>query len=291
MLIQKITWGLGNQMFQYAYVKAQSLRNKQDFRLDISGFEYYKLHKYCLEIFDIEKKYSSKNMIPFYEKLCSKNKFIDFWLSKLKWILQKINKKHFLEEKFNFNPHLLTIQSGYIEGYFQTEKYFIDFKDEIKGDFKFTIPPSEKNKDIIDIINGTNSISIHIRRWDYISNVTTNSFHGTCHLDYYKKAIEVIQSKVTDPIFFVFSDDINWCKENIKIRHCYYIDWNNADSNYEDMRLMSLCKHNIIANSSFSWRWAWLNNNKDKIVITPKKWFNNSEQKHDDIVPYNWLKL
>lgn len=288
MIIQKLIGWLWNQMFQYAFIKALSLRNKTDFKIDIHWFEKYKLHKYCLEFFNIEKNYSLKNEIPFYEMFNSDNKYIIIF----RWIFKKINKNHYIEKQFNFVQDYLNIKKWYIEWYFQTEKYFKDYKNEIRKDFEFIIKPSEKNQDIIKIIENCNSISLHIRRWDYISNPIANNFHWTCNLDYYKKAVEIINSKINNPIFFIFSDDISWVKENLKIEEQkYFIDWNNADTNYEDMRLMSLCKHNIIANSSFSWWWAWLNNNKDKIVIAPKKWFNDDKIDYSDIIPNSWLKI
>ncbi len=292
MIIQKINWWLWNQMFQYTFIKALSLKNSVDFKLDISWFEQYKLHKYCLEFFNIEKKYCSKNEIPFYENINSNNKYINFALIKFKWICKNLNKNNFVEKQFNFDKDFLNIKNWYVEWYFQTEKYFIDFENEIRKDFEFIIPPSEKNKEIIEIIQSSNSVSIHIRRWDYITNSSANSFHGTCDLDYYRKAIELIKAKIENPTFFFFSDDINWVKENLQLEEkSYYVDWNNADTNYEDMRLMSLCKHNIIANSSFSWWWAWLNKNKEKIVIAPNKWFNDDKTNYSDIIPKKWVKI
>jgi len=279
-------------MFQYAYIKSLSLKNNVNFWIDIIWFKKYKLHKYCLEVFNIKKKYISKNQLPFYQKLYSKNKFFNFIFIKLKIIFKKINKKHFIEKQFNFDSNFLNIKSWYIEWYFQTEKYFIEYENDIRKDFEFIITPSKQNKKIIYLIHSCNSISIHIRRWDYITDKQSNDFHWTCNLNYYKKAINIINKKVQNPIFFFFSDDIKWVKENLKIKEkSYYIDWNNADTNYEDMRLMSLCKHNIIANSSFSWWWAWLNKNKEKIVIAPSKWFNDKRINYSDIISINWIKI
>lgn len=280
----KVQWWLGNQMFQYAFIKALSLRNKKDFSLDISEYKTY-FRPYELEIFNIEKKYANKNELPFYESLNSNNKYIDFIFNKIKWVLRSLNKNHYIEKQLSFDKKFLDIESWYIEWYFQTEKYFKDFENEIRKDFNFLIKPSKKNHDTIDIIKKCNSVSLHIRRWDFLKH----NFHNVCSIDYYKKSIELIKSKIDNPIFFIFSDDINWAKENLKIPDKnYYIDWNNADTNYEDMRLMILCKHNIIANSSFSWRWAWLNSNNDKIVITPKK---RSKANNNDRIPEKWLVL
>lgn len=289
MIIQKITWWLWNQMFQYAYIKALSLKNNTDFKLDISEYKRY-FRPYELEIFNIEKNYSKENEIPFYNNLYSSNKYINFVFLKIKWFLKEINKNHHIEKQFNFDQDFCNIQSWYIEWYFQTEKYFENYEKEIRKNFDFIIPPSKKNKEIIEIIKSCNSVSIHIRRWDYITNKNVNSFHGTCNLDYYKKSIDIIKSKIHNPIFFIFSDDMSWVKKNLKIKNAYYINWNTWKYSYEDIRLMWLCKHNIIANSSFSWWWAWLNKNNEKIIIAPKKWFNNNLN-YSDVIPNKWIKI
>jgi len=290
MIIQKIVWWLWNQMFQYAFIKALSLKNKVDFRLDTSLFRYYKLWPYELEIFDIEKKYVKKNEIPFYVWLNSSNKYINTLFRWIELFLKKVNIKHFTEKQFNFNKNFFNITSWYIEWYFQSEKYFKEYEQEIRKDFNFIIKPSKKNIDIIKIIENSNSVSLHIRRWDYLLN--KNSYIWFLWLEYYKKAIEIIKEKIEKPTFFIFSDDINWVKENLNINdNIYYIDWNKWKNSYEDMRLMSLCKHNIIANSTFSWWGAWLNKNKDKIVIAPKKWFNSDIRDYSDIIPEKWIKI
>ncbi|MEI6553564.1 MAG: alpha-1,2-fucosyltransferase, partial [bacterium] len=137
----------------------------------------------------------------------------------------------------------------------------------------------------------SNSISIHIRRGDYISNQEANNFHGSCSIDYYTEAINIIKGKVSNPIFFVFSDDIAWVKENLKSDIvATWVSEYNLD-NTEDLLLMSFCKHQIIANSSFSWWGAYLNRNINKIVIAPKKWIANKGYNTDEITPSSWIKL
>lgn len=279
-------------MFQYAFIKACSERNWIDFKIDINEFQTYKLHKYCLEVFNIQSNYSLKKEIPFYENFYSNYKVINLVIALLKNNARKINNNHIIEKDFSFDPKLLKIKKWYIEGYFQTEKYFLNFADKIREDFTFTIEPSEKNYTCIQEIKSSESISLHIRRWDFINNTKTNTIHWTCDLEYYKKASQYIIKKLDKPIFYIFSDDIKWVKENLNIEwKVRFIDWNNAEKNYEDMRLMSLCKHNIIANSSFSWWWAWLNKNKSKIVISPKKWFNTDKINTKDIIPDTWIKI
>lgn len=292
MIIIKLIGWLWNQMFQYALWKSLSIKYKTDFKFDISWFKQYKSHKYCLESFNISRNYASKNEIPFYQKIFSKNKYINIWILIIRLVCKRLNPHHSIEKQFNFDQTILWISSWYVEWYFQTEKYFMNYEDDIRKDFKFIIPPSERNQEYINIIHSCNAVSLHIRRWDYVSNPSAKSFHGTCNLNYYRKAIEIIKTKIENPVFFIFSDDMNWAKENLIIEEKgYYVDFNNIDTNYEDMRLMSLCKHNIIANSSFSWWGAWLNKNKEKIVIAPKKWFNNKKINFNDIIPANWIKI
>ena len=289
MIICKITWGLWNQMFKYAFAKALSLKHWTKIVLDTTGFKQYKLHKYCLEFFTINPIYADAKMIPRYEDVTFSNKYIAYvWELYIKQLCIQCNPQHYQEKQYHFDQSLLNISSGYIDWYFQTEKYFIEYEKNIREDFVFAIPPSDDNQEMMSKIHACNSISIHIRRWDYISNTVTNRVHGNCDLLYYEQAIKYIQEKIKNPVFFLFSDDIDWVKENLKIEYeSHYIDFNNADKNYEDMRLMSNCKHNIIANSSFSWRWAWLNQNKDKIVIAPQRWFNDHKRNYSDIIPHS----
>ncbi|MFH0972649.1 MAG: alpha-1,2-fucosyltransferase, partial [Patescibacteria group bacterium] len=177
----------------------------------------------------------------------------------------------------------------FLDGYWQTEKYFKDIEDIIRSEFTLKTEYSNLNPELIAKISSCNSVSMHIRRGDYITNQNTNEFHGICFLDYYKKAINLIAEKFPNPTIFIFSDDLKWCKENIKIK--YPIVFVKGNKNYEDLIMMSKCSHNIIANSSFSWWGAWLNNNPNKIVIAPQKWLNNPNINYSDIIPSTWIKI
>lgn len=279
-------------MFQYAYSRALSLQNNLEFKLNIHTFWKYKLHNYGLEYFNIVKNYASENEVPFYDSFNeSKNKYINIFIDYFKKICVKINKAHHIEKQFNFDKDFLNISSWYIEWYFQTEKYFKNYEDIIRKDFEFKEPPKNiKNIEIIEKIKNSNSVAIHFRRWDYA--LSKNSFIWIQNNDYYKKAVNYIENKIDNPVFFFFSDDINWVKDNFKVNHeCHYIDWNTGNDCHEDMRLMSLCKHNIIANSSFSWWWAWLNKNINKIVIAPEKWFQTDKINYSDVIPESWIKI
>lgn len=290
MLIIKIIWWLWNQMFQYAYIKALSLKSKSSFSIDISWFDYYKLHKYSLDIFNIDKNYAKQKEIPLYENLNSNNKYLWHLYYKLKQFCKKHNPNHFVESSLSFDSNFLTINSWYLEWYFQTEKYFKDFENEIRKDFTFTLPLSKKSEEIRWKIENSNSISIHIRRWDYLKE-NNAKYHWICGLGYYKEAINYLEAKQKKLTYFFFSDDIERVKENLSLENAYYIDWNNGSDSRQDMQLMSLCKHNIIANSSFSRRWARLNKNLGKIVIAPEKWFADKALDTTDMLPKNRIKL
>ena len=287
MLIQKIQWGLWNQMFQYAFVKALSLRNKVEYKLDISEYKTY-FRPFELEIFNIEKKYALTKELPFYERIKSKNRV--YWYTNnvyLKPFFRKRNKKHFLEREWIFENDFLNLKEWYIEGYFQNENYFKDFEPNIRKDFTFSNKLSKKNLDLLKSLEWKNIISVHIRRWDYLNNP---DFHPICSLDYYNKAIKYIYDKVENHVFLFFSDDSERVKENFKWDNYYFVDWNTWKDSWQDMALMSKCKHNVIANSSFSWWWAWLNNNPDKIVIAPKLW-SHRRTYNSDCVPENWIQF
>ncbi len=149
-----------------------------------------------------------------------------------------------------------------------------------------------RNKDIGEMIQSFKSVSLHIRRGDYVSNKVTNQVHGVCDLNYYSHAISYIAERISNTHLFVFSDDPEWAKGNLKTEiPTFFVDNNRADKDYEDLKLMRQCKHNIIANSSFSWWGAWLNQNAGKIVIAPKKWFNDKSINTKDLIPEKWIRL
>ena len=170
------------------------------------------------------------------------------------------------------------------DGYWQDKKYFegIDLPK-----FKY-IDIGKRNQTVFDIINSSNSVFIHVRRGDYLSPENYKIYGNICTVDYYNKAISIVKEKVPQPIFFCFSNDIDWVKKNLPLNNCFYIDWNSGKNSIFDLFLMSNCKYAIIANSSFSYWGAKLNGNKS-LVIYPKKWFNTSNA--PAIFQDNWLAL
>ena len=214
-------------------------------------------------------------------------------MNKIYKLIYKIQFNVIREPHFHFYSIVLKAKDNvYIEGYWQSEKYFKDIEAVIRREFTVKNELQGKNKEVAQQILDTLSVAIHIRRGDYISNPLTAKLHNTCSLEYYQQAINIFVGKVKDPHFFIFSDDPAWLQKNMVLQYpITHVNHNKADKDCEDLRLMSMCKHNIIANSSFSWWGAWLNNNPDKIVVAPKKWFNDDSYNTKDLLPESWIKI
>lgn len=286
MLLVKLTGGLGNQMFQYSFAKALQSKG-YEVKLDISTFETYTLHGgFGLEHYSITIPIASKD-----ELLPYKTNF----LTKIGRKLNISHKKLMGEKTLLFQKELLSPPNNTsLYGYFQSEKYFNTIRDTILDDFILKAPLSPYSASMKKTIQSlSNTASIHIRRGDYITDSKANKFHGICGLDYYEEAISLLKSKFKEMHYFIFSDDIEWVKNNLAPEKCTYIDNTLPYIPHEDIYLMSLCHHNIIANSSFSWWGAWLNHNSTKVVIAPKKWFADDKmvQQSCDIVPESWSRV
>lgn len=283
MIIVKLIGGLGNQMFQYAAGRRSADVCNTELKLDITGYKNQvgiTSREYMLHIFNIQENFARRCEI---NKL-KKNDFL--------WRITK-NNSYIREKHFHFDPEMLDINGNcYLEGYWASEKYFKDIENIIRREFTLKNKPDAANQKMISRIKNCDSVSIHIRRGDYVFDEKTNKHHGVCVSKYYLKAVALMAKKVKDLQFFVFSDDLQWVKQNLHLKHpCFYVDNNIDKKDYEDMRLMSKCKHNIIANSSFSWWGAWLNKNPNKIVMAPKKWFRESSINTKDLIPQFWIKI
>jgi hypothetical protein len=289
MIIVKIIGGLGNQMFQYALGRHIAFKNNVGLKLDISAFDDgYKLHSYGLNNFNIDEKIATKEEILILSKYGRlKDIFYNFF------DVPYHKRKYVREKDYPFDPDILKItDNAYLDGYWGSEKYFLEIETIIRKDFALKRDSDPVNLTIADKILGTNSVSVHFRRGDYITNPKTNAIHGLCSQDYYFKAIEDVCNYVSDPHFFIFSNDPEWVKENFSIPFpMHVITVNGPEKNYEDLHLMSLCKHHIIANSTFSWWGAWLCTNKDKRVYTPKSWYNVDYINQKDTFPESWFKI
>jgi hypothetical protein len=179
----------------------------------------------------------------------------------------------------------------YLSGYWQSYRYFDDIADQLRTELTPLTPPTPKDSKLIRSMISTNSVSVHVRRGDYITQKAAAAFHGNSSVEYYDKALAKICTLVQDPRFFVFSDDLGWVKNNMKFPGATnFVDHNDGDTAFQDLRLMSTCKHHIIANSSFSWWGAWLNPNDKKIVVAPSLWFADHRQT-PTLIPKSWLRV
>jgi hypothetical protein len=262
---------LGNQMFQYASLMGVANKTGYDFGIPI-------IINSKIELNGCYDKYLNK-WIPY------KLDLLDCFNLSAVDSSDISNNEIFFENKHEFNPDTFNIKDFTdLNGYFQTEKYFKHISEDIIREFTFK---SEIINECLKIkSNYENIVSIHFRRGDYLGD--TNKF-PLLDLDYYQSAINMFNDK--EYIFFIFSDDIKWCKNIFgNNERIIYIEEKNQ---FIDMCLMSMCDHNIIANSTFSWWGAWLNNNPNKKVIGPKKWFGPelSHLNEKDIIPNNWIKI
>ena len=179
----------------------------------------------------------------------------------------------------------------YLMGNWQSEKYFKHAEDSIRSDFSFKTPLTGRNAEVATLIKNSVAVSMHVRRGDMAVNPTAFAVHGLCTLDYYRRAVEYVTARVVHPVFFIFSDDMSWVREHLHVEHpCHYIEHNKGPESYNDMRLMSMCRHHIIANSSFSWWGAWLDPRGDKIVVAPDHWFAAGFDS-SDIIPSTWTRM
>ncbi len=295
MIIVRLKGGLGNQLFQYAFGRALSERTGQSLFFDDAYFEeakegtvrHYELNKFVTEV---------NCSIPFLIRnaINAKHRYIR---SKFLKVLSMFTPVQFFNEvHFHYDEKLLsTCRNGinYYDGDWQSPRYFNAIRSILLEELRIRLSLSPLSSSLSESIQKENAISIHFRRGDYVFSKSANSFHGLCSLDYYQRAIELFIKEEKDVTFYVFSDDIEWVKANLKIKNrpVNYIKHTSDETNYEDLHLMSICKHHIIANSSFSWWGAWLNNYPLKRVIAPKKWFVDDSINTNDLIPIEWIRI
>lgn len=270
----KFQGGLGNQMFQYAmYLALRKRKPCSLFFFDIGGSVD------CHNGFELPTIFSSISLsrAAWYNRLRCRMPFL---FKHLKTLKQR--------NSLTYYPEVLQEKKDAIyDGFWQSEQYFLDVKETIFQ--HFTFKESLLNKETVELrdrlLSETESVSVHIRRGDYLSE----PFRLTCSQEYYMKAISLVSDKLSAPHFYFFSDDIEWVKENFASLNATFIGWNKSNDSWQDLYLMSLCKHNIVANSSFSWWGAWLNKNVSKIVIAPSLWFDDGSKQ--DIQSSSWLLI
>ena len=263
-------------MFEYALYSSFIQRGVAA-KIDISMYSEQQCHNgYELErIFNIKGIYCTPG-----EKKVAKV------LGKILYLTVKHPYKERPVDQYIFNRKISAMSFGFLKGYWQSEKYFKNAEGLIRQKLSFPEITDAVNKETLQRIQSSNSVSLHVRRGDYL----TDGRACTLGLNYYNAAISHLKEKTKDLVFYVFSDDIEWARQNVREASTVFINGNKGDKSYIDMQLMSACKHNIIANSSFSWWAAWLNNNASKIVIAPQIWMPDMKNTRD-LIPESWVQL
>jgi Glycosyl transferase family 11 len=279
MIITRLHGRLGNQMFQYAAAAGLAARRNTRVALDsraaIARGEGVLTRVFDLPLVEPAPLPPLKSEAPVRYAL---------WRSSGK------APKFRREQGLGYNPDIAGYADGsYLHGYWQSEQYFDHIADQIRSDFTFPNFTNTQNAEMADRIANSTAISLHVRRGDYL----TLGAHVLCDQAYYEAALaQVLDGLPGTPTVYVFSDDPQWAKDNLPLPvEKVVVDFNGADTDFEDMRLMTLCQHNIIGNSSFSWWAAWLNQNAQKRVAGPAKWFGDPKLVNPDILPPNWLSV
>ena len=284
MIIVKLMGGMGNQMFQYALYRALLAQGKE-VKLDREKFTHIDEKRDCFldyGCFDLE-----------YE-LCTKKEARKYVLGTgmTARVLMRVfgdRSTHYYEKRgYEYDSAVMGLSEGYLDGGWQSWKYFKDIEPDIKKVYRFENKLAGRNKQFENQIQSTNSVAVHVRRGDYVK--LQKIYGNICTIEYYNKAIEIINQTIVSPVFYFFSNDMDWTRRNFGDRKNYiYVEGNSETKGYIDMKLMSECQHQIIANSSFSWWAAYLNSNLDKKVICPDRWVNGKETL--DVYCLDWIKV
>lgn len=296
ILLVRLAGGLGNQLFQYAFARHLSVSSHTRLLLDDSGYDRQAapntklgirqcgLHHFSISGQFITCKHGLKSL--FGRTLLKIYEYTDR--------MKPYHLKRYIvepqENYFQFDPnvyHRKITSPVIMRGYWQSEKYFAAIADQLRSELILKSEPGAQYAKLARIIQETTSVSVHVRHGDNSSMIAANL--GMLPSEYYEKAIANLKREIANPHFFVFSDDISWAKETLKISGTVtFVDQNNEDSSHLDLSLMSLCKHHIVANSTFSWWGAWLGKNEEQIVYAPVRYYLNADIPNPDLYPETW---
>jgi hypothetical protein len=286
MIIARIYGGLGNQMFQYAAGRRLACRHHTQLKLDTSWYERFDERGFQLDIFNFDVRFASKKEVAdLLRKSRTRKLFNRFW---------PLSQTHITANGNGFDDRVLTLGDNVLlDGYWQSERYFADIANTIRRDFEFEAPLEGENRALAARIQSCVAVSLHVRRGDYVENAVNLEKYASLDTDYYLDCISRMNQIEPEAQYFVFSDDQQWVGDQLgNVRNLTIVDINDTSQAHEDLRLMSMCRHNIIANSTFSWWGAWLNRNADKKVFAPKQWFSKkSGRSADHVIPESWIHV
>ncbi|WP_281856097.1 alpha-1,2-fucosyltransferase [Litoreibacter halocynthiae] len=285
MIYSRIFGGLGNQLFQYAAARAVSLRLGTELLLDARLAPPGSHWAFALDHFNINARIAEPSELP-----PAKDKPVKYAL----WRAFGRNPKFMREKGLGYQDRIADAPDGtYLHGYFQSERYFADVMDKLGEELRIITPPDTQNADYAErIANAGHTVSLHMRRGDYLGTPKSNATYATCDEAYYLRALERLSKGQNDLKVFVFSDDPVWVRDNLKLPYdMTAVGHNGPDKHYEDLRLMSCCSDHVIANSTFSWWGGWLDRRPDARVVGPAHWFNDPKLANPDILPDRWIAV
>lgn len=284
-VVVALSGGLGNQMFQYAVGRSLAWRHGSSLLLDARALAKDPLRKYGLGHLRIDARLAEPAELPLAPgRIRRRLGVLPRWLT---------GNAYAVEQRYTFEPSTLRLKPPVLlAGNWQSERYFTDCAEVIRADLQMRDAFTADRAAIADVIRKGNAVSVHVRRGDYVSNAASNAYHGTCDPDWYEEAQVHIDRAVPDARYVVFSDDPDWARENLKtFAGSMFVVPAGDGRDEQDLHLMALCRHHIIANSSFSWWGAWLNPHSDKVVVAPKQWFKGASHDTSDLIPRKWVRL
>jgi hypothetical protein len=292
MIVVKLMGVLGNQMFQYALGRRLAYDRGVPLRLDLTWFDESPIkggdtvREFVLDGWRVKAERATEDDLarfPLSRPI----------LKRLSRYFSPLLRPVVTERSFRFDPRVLRVpRTAYLSGYWQSAKYFASIEGLLRTDFSMNVPSCPHVERLVEEAGRAGSISIHVRRGDYVNNPSTNTFHGVCTVDYYRLAAKRVADEVAEPHFLVFSDDPDWARENLKLEWpTSFVEHDSRCVPHNDIWLMSLCSHHIIANSSFSWWGAWLSASPGKVVVAPKQWFRQPGIDTFDLIPAGWLRI
>lgn len=280
MIIIRLRGGPGNQLFQYAFGRLLSIKNRVNIKYKFSVNKNDSPREYFLGYLNTKSEIAT-------DKEFKKIRYPYGIFSK---IIELLKIKILRQFNIGYIPSLLNKKKGYLEGYWQSYRYLEPIRKELLEEISLKNLTGIEKCDILNNIENTNSVCVNIRRGDYVYNKKFALEWTTFGMEYYENSFKLIKEKIKNPTLFIFSDDIKWCKDNLKTDLPIIFSDPNV-STHENFILCTKCKHNIIVNSSFAFWVAWLNQNPNKIVIAPKKWNNRYTKEYRDLLPPEWIKI
>jgi hypothetical protein len=293
MIVVCLKGGLGNQLFQYAAGRRLALARGAQLKLDLTGFDAFgEMRQYALGVFATIQTAAAPRDLPGPPAAPAGRS----WRRRLR---PGSHRPHgppppavVAEKHFHFDPAIMDLPDHiYLDGYWQTERYFADAAAVIRREVQVRDMPDGRNAEVLAAIEQSNSVAVHVRRGDYASVPAFLEYHGLCAPDYYHQAVAWIRGHTASPRFFLFSDDPAWTRASLAIPNAVVVDHNSPGYAYEDLRLMSRCRHHIIANSTFSWWGAWLGQWEGQCVCAPRRWYQRPDVDTRDVIPPRWHRI